>query len=181
MLEVLEPLLSAFIIGCGATLVMDVWALAQRRLLGIASLDYALVGRWLGHMRNGVFRHAAIAQSPFVPGERAVGWTAHYAIGIAFAAVLLGVWGAEWTRRPTLIPALAVGLGSVAAPFFIMQPAMGAGIAASRTPKPWAARNAQPGYAFCVWHRPLYFRRDVANVAVAVSGLVACCIRDDRH
>jgi hypothetical protein len=36
--------------------------------------------------------------------------------------------------------ALIIGLGSVAAPFFIMQPAMGAGIAASRTPKPWAAR-----------------------------------------
>jgi polyferredoxin len=140
MRHALETLVSAVIIGCGATLVMDVWALAQRRLLGIASLDYALVGRWLGHMLNGVFRHSAIAQSPPVPGERAIGWVAHYAIGIAFAAVLFGVWGPEWAQRPTLIPALIVGLGSVAAPFLIMQPAMGAGIAASRTPNPWAAR-----------------------------------------
>jgi polyferredoxin len=140
MLYALEPLASAVTIGCGATLVMDVWALGQRRLLGIASLDYAMVGRWLGHMPNGVFRHTAIAQSPPVPGERAIGWVAHYAIGIAFSAVLLGVWSLEWVRRPTLTPALIVGLGSVAAPFLIMQPAMGAGIAASRTLNPWAAR-----------------------------------------
>jgi len=37
-------------------------------------------------------------------------------------------------------PALAVGIGTVAAPFFLMQPGMGAGIAASRTPRPNAAR-----------------------------------------
>ena len=42
--------------------------------------------------------------------------------------------------RPTLGPALAVGIGTVAAPFFLMQPGMGAGIAASRTPRPNAAR-----------------------------------------
>lgn len=54
--------------------------------------------------------------------------------------MLPGVRGTEWLWHPTLIPALIVGLGGVAAPFLIMQPAMGAGIAASRTPKPWLAR-----------------------------------------
>ena len=33
-----------------------------------------------------------------------------------------------------------VGIGSVAAPFLLMQPGMGAGIAASRTPRPAVAR-----------------------------------------
>jgi hypothetical protein len=33
-----------------------------------------------------------------------------------------------------------VGVGTVAAPFLLMQPAMGAGVAASRTPRPAAAR-----------------------------------------
>ena len=41
------------------------------------------------------------------------------------------------TRRKFITTA---GIGSVAAPFFVMQPAMGAGIAASRTPRPAAAR-----------------------------------------
>ena len=58
----------------------------------------------------------------------------------AFAALLLAIWGLEWAQRPTLAPALAVGIGTVAAPFLILQPGMGAGIAASRTPRPNAAR-----------------------------------------
>ena len=73
-------------------------------------------------------------------GERLIGWTAHYLIGIAFAGVLLAIWGLEWARHPTVGPALIVGIASVAAPFLLMQPGMGAGIAASRTPRPAAAR-----------------------------------------
>jgi len=75
-----------------------------------------------------------------MPSEREIGWTAEYLTGIAFAAVLLAIWGLEWVRQPTLGPALIVGIGSVAAPFLLMQPGMGAGIAASRTPRPGAAR-----------------------------------------
>jgi hypothetical protein len=49
-------------------------------------------------------------------------------------------WGASWLQQPTLAPALVVGIGTVAAPFLLMQPGMGAGIAANRTPRPGAAR-----------------------------------------
>ena len=132
--------LYAILIGTGATAVMDAWGIARERLLGVPAADYGLVGRWLAHMARGRFRHERIAASPLVPGERLIGWTAHYAIGIAFAAVLLAVWGLDWARHPSLGPALIVGIGSVAAPFLVMQPGMGAGIAASRTPHPGAAR-----------------------------------------
>ena len=54
--------------------------------------------------------------------------------------VLLIGWGLEWARRPTLLPALIVGLGTIVAPFFILQPCMGAGIAASKMPQPNLAR-----------------------------------------
>ncbi|MGJ7605199.1 DUF2938 domain-containing protein [Variovorax sp. LT1R20] len=130
----------ALVIGAGATVAMDLWAIARKRLLGVPSLDYALVGRWLLHMPGGRFRHDPIGASPRMPGERSVGWIAHYLIGVAFAAVLLAIWGLDWARHPTSGPALIVGIGSVAAPFFVMQPAMGAGIAASRTPRPAVAR-----------------------------------------
>ena len=127
-------------IGIGATLLMDLWSLVRRRLLGIALPDYGLVGRWLAYMPRGRFRHAPIGGSPPLRGERAIGWIAHYLTGIAFAAILLALWGHEWTRSPTLAPALLVGLGTVAAPFLLMQPGMGAGFAASRTPRPGSAR-----------------------------------------
>ncbi|MEO7386987.1 MAG: DUF2938 domain-containing protein [Gammaproteobacteria bacterium] len=128
------------ITGVGATALMDLWGIARKPLLGIPAPDYGLVGRWLAHMTRGRFRHDSMAKVPPVRGERVLGWTAHYLIGIAFAAVLTGIWGPAWLQRPTLVPALIVGIGAVAAPFLLMQPGMGAGIAASRTPRPAAAR-----------------------------------------
>jgi hypothetical protein len=99
-----------------------------------------LVGRWIAHFRDGIFRHESIAKAAPSPFERAIGWAAHYLIGVGFAALLAWVAGPEWFRAPTLLPALFVGIATVAAPFLVMQPAMGAGVAASRTPNPRAAR-----------------------------------------
>jgi hypothetical protein len=136
-----EFLIRAILIGAGASAVMDSVALARQSLAGTPVPDYALVGRWLAHMPRGQFRHRAITAAPAVRGERLIGWTAHYAIGIGFAGLLLAVFGLAWSRNPTPGPALIVGLGSVAAPFLLMQPGMGLGLAASRTPHPWAARR----------------------------------------
>jgi len=65
-----------------------------------------------------------------------LGWLAHYSIGVTLAALLLAVYGLEWARKPTLFPALTVGIVTVLAPLFILQPALGAGIASSKTPRP---------------------------------------------
>jgi Protein of unknown function (DUF2938) len=140
MNAVMDYLVCTLLVGLGATAMMDIWGIARQRLLGIAPMNYGLVGRWLAHLARGRFQHERIATSPAVRGEGLIGWTAHYLIGIAFAAVLLAIWGLEWARHPTIGPALIVGIGSVAAPFLVMQPGMGAGIAASRTPRPSAAR-----------------------------------------
>lgn len=128
------------IIGIGATLTMDAWTLARRYFFGTAMPNYGLVGRWLGHMTQGRFRHEAIATAAPLRGERLIGWSAHYLIGILFAALLILGWGPQWLKSPTLGPALFVGVATVAAPFLLMQPGMGAGVAASRTPRPGAAR-----------------------------------------
>ncbi|MBB1598069.1 DUF2938 domain-containing protein [Achromobacter sp. UMC46] len=137
---VLEFIQCAVLIGVGATLVMDLWAIVIKRCFGIPSLNFAMVGRWIGHLPRGRFRHENMARSAPVRGEAWLGWGAHYAIGIVFAAMLLAVVGIPWTLRPTLAPALLFGILSVAAPFFILQPGMGAGIAASKTPRPNTAR-----------------------------------------
>ena len=136
----MEMIVRAVLVGIGATLVMDLWAILLRRGFGVSSLDYAMVGRWLGHMPAGRFAHERIRAAPAVPGERVMGWTAHYAIGVLFAALLLAACGGDWAHQPTLAPALMTGVLTMAAPFFIMQPGMGFGIAASKTPNPTVAR-----------------------------------------
>jgi hypothetical protein len=136
----IDTVLNAALIGVGATAFLDAVSIVRARLFGGPLPDYAPVGRWLAYMPRGRFVHDAIAKSAPVAGERAIGWIAHYLIGIAFAGVLVFVWP-MWPRQPTPLPALIVGLGSVAAPFLLMQPGMGFGIAASRTPNPNAARR----------------------------------------
>ena len=91
-------------------------------------------------MPRGRFRHESIAAVPPATAEMLIGWMSHYLIGIAFAALLLAIGGREWIAHPTLAPALLLGIATVLAPFLILQPGMGAGIAASRMPRPTAAR-----------------------------------------
>lgn len=121
-------------------MLLDAWTAFLKRAFGVSGLDYALLGRWLAHMRAGTFVHSDIKAAKAVRGERVMGWTAHYAIGVAFAAALLIACGQAWIRQPTLLPALITGILTVSAPFFVMQPCMGMGIAASRALKPNIAR-----------------------------------------
>lgn len=135
-----DVVITAMFIGGGATLVMDVWGLLAARLFGFPRPDYALVGRWVGHIPRGQFLHERIAQSPAVAGERLLGWATHYVTGVMLAAILLMFAGPAWARHPTPAPALVVGLLTLAAPFLLMQPGMGAGIASARTANPNRAR-----------------------------------------
>lgn len=131
----LEDIVRVAAIGVGATAIMDVWLLLLQRL-GVPTLNFAMIGRWVGHWPRGVFRHDAIAAACPVRGELVLGWLVHYVTGIAFATLLVGVAGVGWTQSPTPAPALCIGLVTVLAPWLVMQPAMGAGIASARTKSP---------------------------------------------
>jgi hypothetical protein len=134
-MTLLHDIIQIALIGIGATAVMDLWLSLLKRL-GVQTLNIAFIGRWVGHLFRGRFAHAAIAKAQPIPAERALGWLAHYVIGIAFAGLLVAVSGMNWVADPTLLPAVLVGMGTVVAPLFLMQPAMGAGFAASKTPTP---------------------------------------------
>jgi hypothetical protein len=140
MAELSELAARGVLMGVAGSVCTDIWSFVLRRQFGIPTLDYALLGRWIGHMPSGAFTHDRIAAAPQVRGERLLGWATHYAIGVTFAIVLLAIAGLDWARQPTIWPPLAIGIGTIAAPWFVMQPAMGAGVAGSRTPNPPATR-----------------------------------------
>ncbi len=127
------------LLGLGATAILDAGAELARRTTGVEPLDYRLLARWIGHMPRGRFTHAKITEADPVFAERQLGLVAHYSIGVGFAAVLL-VSRPGWAERPTLAPAMAVGLGSIAAPWLLMQPAFGLGFAGAKTADPTATR-----------------------------------------
>ena len=140
------------LIGVGATAVMDAWLLLLKRL-GVQTANLSFIGRWVGHLARGRLTHASISQAPPIASEIGLGWLTHYLTGIVFAGLLVSV-RASWLQQPTYGPALAFGIGTVVLPLFVMQPAMGLGFAAAKTPAP---------IANCL--------RSLANHAVFGSGL----------
>ncbi len=133
--------ISVIFIGLGATFTFDLWALFLKHAFTITPSNFCLVGRWLRYMPEGTFKHANIGSVPPKSGECAIGWIAHYMTGITFAIAFFALVGNSWLQHPTLIPAILFGVVTVVTPFFIMQPAFGLGLAASKTPNPAQARH----------------------------------------
>lgn len=135
MTHLLQFMTLAAGIGILATALMDAW-LMLLKYRGVQTLNFAFIGRWVGHLLRGKLAHEAIAKAPPIRGELALGWLMHYVTGIAFAALLLAIVGLGWAWQPTLLPALLVGVATVSIPLLVIQPAMGSGFAAANTPTP---------------------------------------------
>lgn len=134
-MTLIEEIMRVVLIGCGATLVMDIWLMFLKRI-GVQTLNFSFIGRWVGHLFRGRFVHASIGKASPIANETLLGWITHYAVGIAFAFLLTSIAGAAWAKAPSLGAALLVGVCTVAFPLLVMQPAMGLGVAASKTPTP---------------------------------------------
>lgn len=137
----LEFLLLSMVIGAGGTVALDIWNLLLHRIFGMPLPPWHLVGRWFAGLPSGKLVHSkGIGESPVVANELAIGWVMHYLVGMLFAAILLALWGMEWAAAPTFLPPLIVGLVTVGAGWFILQPGMGVGVACSGAPNPSIAR-----------------------------------------
>jgi hypothetical protein len=110
---------------------MDVWALVLNKAAGIPLPNWAMVGRWFRHVPKGKLFHDDIAKAEGFGNERAVGWIAHYVIGIVYAGALIWIVPG-WAAAPTFLPAWVLGMITIGAGWFLLQPGMGAGIASSR-------------------------------------------------
>jgi Protein of unknown function (DUF2938) len=157
-----HDLMFILLTGAGATAVTDLWTLLRRRIFGTPLPNFGFAGRWIAHMARGRFRHGSIAAAEPVRAERVIGWITHYLTGVAFALLLPAFWGREWIWNPTLLPALIVGIGTVAAPFFVMQPAMGL--------RPSAAARVQSFVMHAVFGIGLYLAARAAG-AVLSNGM----------
>lgn len=80
-------------------------------------------------------------QTPCSALELSVGWAAHYLIGIVFVWAFVTAAGDSWRKHPTLAEPIIFGLLTLAMPFLVLQPAMEAGVAARKTPRPWISRG----------------------------------------
>lgn len=128
------------LMGILATVGTDLWAAVLKHLLHLPTANWRLVGRWFGHMPRGAFVHRTIVDSAAIPNERAIGWIAHYVTGIVYGVAYFAIVQLLLSRDPALSSALLFGLVTLVAPWLIMQPGMGFGMFASKTPRPVLVR-----------------------------------------
>ena len=121
-------------IGIGGTIALDIRAYLVNKIFGLPATNWAIVGRWIVNMKTGKFINHNLTNSPNIYGELAIGWIVHYLIGIFYGFILLFICGIEWCNSPTILPAMIIAWVSLAAPFLIMMPGMGIGIAGCNTP-----------------------------------------------
>ena len=106
----------AFIFGVPLLFTMEMW----------------WIGEYLDRWKLGAFLLVAFAAN--VGLSWAAGFKRETSFGSAvllfgFALVFVVLTSTDWLARPTLPPALLYGVATVVFPFFIMQPALGLGIA----------------------------------------------------
>lgn len=155
-------------IGLGATILMDIWAVILWKVLGQGAPDWAMVGRWCWHLQSAkVFHHDIADAAPFAQ-EQALGWIFHYAVGILYGVILAVFMGPTWLAAPTFLPALLWGIVTVAGGWFLLQPGLGIGRAASKTANPTRSRAmnlmAHTVFALGLWGTALLTARAAAKI-----------------
>src|SRR5215471_18272681 len=130
--------IAGVIVGVLATVTMDAVAVIGLRL-GIAGRGPRrtgpdLIGRWVGYLLKGKFKHTDILQTPPLRGELLLGFVAHYSIGIVLTLVYLGLLAVAHAT-PTTRSAILYGTATTVFPWFLMFPSQGMG---------WLGRDA-PG------------------------------------
>lgn len=151
----LELILNGLLIGAGATLAMDIWALLLNLIFGSPLPSWANVGRWFWHLGKGKVFHKDITKAAPFAQELSLGWLMHYAVGMVYGAVFLVILGPAWLDAPGFLPAWVFSIITVGAGWFLLHPGMGLGWAGSKTPQPWKTRMlnllAHTAFALGLW------------------------------
>ncbi|GAK69155.1 hypothetical protein RRU01S_03_03280 [Agrobacterium rubi TR3 = NBRC 13261] len=122
--------------GIGGTMFMDIWAIILHRFFHQPAPNWGPVGRWFWHLPKGTVFHDNIARAAHYEHEVALGWISHYAVGIIYGVLLAVIVPSGWFAAPTFLLPWIVGIITVGAGWFLLQPGLGIGWAASKTPNP---------------------------------------------
>lgn len=136
----MTTLIDILIVAVAANVITDLYELALERFLG-KTRDWHLVGRWGANLLKGKLFLNSADETRAVSGELVLGWVIHYIVAVAYVAIYLlslRICGAS----PSLESAVAFGVITVAAPWFILMPCLGVGAFAKNAARPNFVRGA---------------------------------------
>jgi hypothetical protein len=129
-------LCTGILMGLGATVLIDIWALLLQRMAQVALPNWGMVGRWVMHLPRGKQFHKEIAVALPVPRERQIGWVFHYFVGVVYGVFFAFLAGPDWIAAPTFPPAFIYALATIAGGWFLLHPGLGLGWAVSKVEHP---------------------------------------------
>ena len=119
---------------------MDVWVIFLKRVLDIAPPNWAMVGRWVAHLKSGKVFHDDIAEALTFSFENLVGWIFHYFVGFIYVVIFMLLVGKEWLSEPTLLPVWLYAISTILVGWFLLHPGLGLGMALAKTENPFKGR-----------------------------------------
>ncbi|MER8387119.1 DUF2938 domain-containing protein [Mesorhizobium sp. M1380] len=136
----LEMFWRGALIGMAATVLIDAWSIVLSKIFKQPLANWAMIGRWAGHTRRFKFFHSSIREAEPVGSEYTFGWVVHYGVGAIFGIAFGYLMGLMWFAVPAIVPAWIFGIVTIGFSWFLLQPGLGVGWAASKTPRPWKTR-----------------------------------------
>ncbi|CAI3930005.1 MULTISPECIES: DUF2938 domain-containing protein [Commensalibacter] len=133
-------MIDGILIGVGATVMMDIWDIVFGSLPGQSKSNWAPVGRWVWHLKEGIVFHQNIDDAKPYEHELALGWIFHYIVGILYGVLFALYVGTGWFAYPTFLPTWVWGMITIGAGWFLLQPGLGIGVAASQLSNAWTVR-----------------------------------------
>ena len=128
------------LLGLGANILFDLWQRGLALATGQAAPNWAPIGRWFWHLREGRVFHDDVMRAAPYAHELRLGWIGHYVVGILYGVIFALIVGPAWLAAPRLLPAWIFALVTVGFGWFLLQPGLGLGWAASKTPNPTRTR-----------------------------------------
>ena len=129
-------LINSLVLGLSATLIMDLLGWLRSSVFKIPSFNYAYLGRFFLILKDNEKGYRNITQAPEQKFERLIGWGFHYMTGIIFALIYTYIDHSNNTLE-TFISSILFGISTVLFPLLLIQPILGFGFFASKTPDQW--------------------------------------------
>jgi uncharacterized membrane protein YeaQ/YmgE (transglycosylase-associated protein family) len=131
----MDLIVTGVVAGVLGTLAMDALNHLFARIGVLSKIEVGMIGRMAVGWANGRFRYHDPSEMKQVASEKLCGYITHYAIGVGLAVPYVLVWDRLVGGPASPVWALAYGVATTVASYFLVFPSMGLGVCGRRSPE----------------------------------------------